>query len=137
MNSLMSYMKEAGTDSWISRCWYIHQLCLLMRTLPREVFCSSQSIIGYLSIACNPETFFLGFPVAFLQPVILQISDISPLLINFLFGKKSDILRRNSSEDKFQGVKKLTIDPCSFLACSCLTPPRSFDASQQIVRKAQ
>ena len=58
MNSLMSYMKEAGTDSWISRCWYIHQLCLLMRTLPREVFCSSQSIIGYLSIAYNPETLF-------------------------------------------------------------------------------
>ena len=58
MNSLMSYMKKAGTDSWISRCWYIHQLCLLMRTLPREVFCSSQSIIGYLSIAYNPETLF-------------------------------------------------------------------------------
>ena len=41
MNSLMLYMKEAGTDSWVSRCWYIHQLCLLMRTLLREVFCSS------------------------------------------------------------------------------------------------
>lgn len=125
MNSLMSYMKEAGTDSWISRCWYIHQLCLLMRTLLREVFCSSQSIIGYLSMACNPETLFPGFPVAFLQPVILQISDISPLLFNFLFGKKSDILRRNSFED-ISGSEKVNYGSLFFIGLFLPDSPQEF-----------
>ena len=65
-------------------------------------------------MACNPETLFPGFPVAFLQPVILQISDISPLLINFLFGKKSDILRRNSSED-ISGSEKVNYGSLFFI----------------------